>query len=53
MSKRNKKSDGEMILRATNPWSIRRKHHDLKWALILGAICAGIIGFSLYAFNHL
>jgi hypothetical protein len=39
------------LLAATNPWSIYRKYHVLKWAIVFGLVfCVGF-GFFLYILN--
>jgi hypothetical protein len=40
------------LLAATNPWSVHRKFHVLKWAVVFGVVfCVGY-GALMYYFNQ-
>jgi hypothetical protein len=35
----------------TNPWSIHRRSHVLKWALLVAAVFCTLLGILLYLAN--
>jgi len=47
-----KKDCARDLLAIMNPWSVHRKFHVLKWALVFGVVfCAGF-GTVLYLLNR-
>jgi hypothetical protein len=48
MAKKKNDCAGD-LLAATNPWSVHRKFHVLKWAVVFGVVfCAGYAALMYY-----